>query len=246
MHTPQNTSYNKWTKINKKKKITSRITWSHWNYWIYDLLVSIPSTRSQPNKSFSNHYWMLHSHIHLWNWSLLLHIWIFTIQEYTFEAKEGNRRNDWGKSSQTIVDVSWWTRRIREKQSHKRSSQICFLLLHQSGHNIFKKTILVTAASGVAATLINGDTLHKSCFLNNKELNDKVDEFKQVRMIIVDEVSLLSQQTINYLTIISEFFAVIKMNYQDKLFLVECTSSFQGILDNLNLLGPTLHLFTIT
>ena len=62
-----------------------------------------------------------------------------------------------------------------------------------------KKTILVTAASGVAATLINGDTLHKSCFLNNKELNDKVDEFKQVRMIIVDEVSLLSQQTIKLL-----------------------------------------------
>ena len=59
-----------------------------------------------------------------------------------------------------------------------------------------KRTILVTACSGVAATLIHGQTLHSATFLNKNIQNiDKDDKLKFqncVRMLVIDEISLLS------------------------------------------------------
>ena len=56
-------------------------------------------------------------------------------------------------------------------------------------------TILVTATSGVAATLINGETIHRACHLNRKKplTEEQCDAFKQVRLIIVDEISMASE-----------------------------------------------------
>jgi energy-coupling factor transporter ATP-binding protein EcfA2 len=59
-----------------------------------------------------------------------------------------------------------------------------------------KRTILVTACSGVAATLIHGQALHSAIFLNKSIQNiDKDEKLKFqncVRMLIVDDISLLS------------------------------------------------------
>ena len=67
-----------------------------------------------------------------------------------------------------------------------------------------KKTILVTACSGVAATLIHGQTLHSATFLNAQIRNIDPDEkaiFKNcVKMIIVDEISMLSGTEIKALS----------------------------------------------
>jgi hypothetical protein len=62
-------------------------------------------------------------------------------------------------------------------------------------------TILVTATSGVAATLINGETLHRACYLNRKKplTEEQCDAFKQVRLIVVDEISMASDNLLVYL-----------------------------------------------
>ena len=58
------------------------------------------------------------------------------------------------------------------------------------------RTILVTACSGVAATLIGGQTLHSATFLNMKrkniDLDDKHAFQNSVRLLIVDEISMLN------------------------------------------------------
>ena len=58
-----------------------------------------------------------------------------------------------------------------------------------------RNTILVTACSGVAATLIHGQTLHSATFLNTNIRNIDTDEkakFRNcVKMVIVDEISML-------------------------------------------------------
>ena len=58
-----------------------------------------------------------------------------------------------------------------------------------------RRTILVTACSGVAATLIHGQTLHSATFLNWKLQNIDVDEKAKfqnsVKLMIVDEISML-------------------------------------------------------
>jgi hypothetical protein len=49
--------------------------------------------------------------------------------------------------------------------------------------------IVVTALSGVAATLINGETLHSTAKLNCKTINvDHIAEWKPARLLIIDEI----------------------------------------------------------
>ena len=63
-----------------------------------------------------------------------------------------------------------------------------------------KNTILVTASTGVAATHINGQTLHSACYLGTKETTeDQIRQFSNVRLIIVDEISMISKQTLTTL-----------------------------------------------
>ena len=67
-----------------------------------------------------------------------------------------------------------------------------------------KRTILVTACSGVAATLIHGQTLHSATFLNSKIKNIDEDEKAKfqncVKLLIVDEISMLSGAEIKALS----------------------------------------------
>ena len=53
-----------------------------------------------------------------------------------------------------------------------------------------KRMIVVTALTGVAATLIKGETLHSAAkFCNKKVSTDHIDEWKNTRLVIVDEIS---------------------------------------------------------
>jgi hypothetical protein len=63
-------------------------------------------------------------------------------------------------------------------------------------------TIQVTAVSGVAATLIHGETLHSACCLsyNIQNINEKmVENFEDVRLLIIDEISMADSSNIRKL-----------------------------------------------
>lgn len=66
-----------------------------------------------------------------------------------------------------------------------------------------KYTILVTASTGVAATLIRGQTVHKACMIDREseqQINQNATQpFDSVRLIILDEISMVSQATLTKL-----------------------------------------------
>ena len=55
-----------------------------------------------------------------------------------------------------------------------------------------KQTIVTTAMSGVAATLLFGETMHRACDLCRKVTQNDVDSWKNSRMLIIDEISFAS------------------------------------------------------
>jgi hypothetical protein len=58
------------------------------------------------------------------------------------------------------------------------------------GYEFDKRMIVVTALTGVAATLINGETTHSAAKLNCKKLlPEHILEWKKTRLVIIDEIS---------------------------------------------------------
>jgi thymidine kinase len=56
-----------------------------------------------------------------------------------------------------------------------------------------KRMIVVTALTGVAATLINGETTHSAAKLNYKNItHEHIEEWKHSRLVIIDEISFAS------------------------------------------------------
>ena len=64
-----------------------------------------------------------------------------------------------------------------------------------------KNTIIVSAMSGVAATLLHGRTTHSSCCLCRKPTTDDLNAWKECRMLIVDEISFAAQEDIETLDV---------------------------------------------
>ena len=57
-----------------------------------------------------------------------------------------------------------------------------------------KYTILVTASTGAAAILIKGNTVHSACSLYKKIITEEErEQFKHVRLLIVDEISMIDK-----------------------------------------------------
>jgi predicted GTPase len=53
-----------------------------------------------------------------------------------------------------------------------------------------KRMIVVTALTGVAATLINGETMHSAAKLNYKNItSEHIDEWHKAHLLIIDEIS---------------------------------------------------------
>lgn len=66
------------------------------------------------------------------------------------------------------------------------AKEYCSLL----GHPFTQRTIIITAMSGVAATLLHGETTHSALGLNRKTLDtDQVEAWSDTRLIFVDECS---------------------------------------------------------
>ena len=64
------------------------------------------------------------------------------------------------------------------------------------GHPFTTRTIVITAMSGVAATLLHGETTHKALGLNCKTVADKedmIEAWSDARLVIIDEVSFGTQ-----------------------------------------------------
>lgn len=63
-----------------------------------------------------------------------------------------------------------------------------------------KRTIVVTAMTGCAATLLNGETAHGALKLNTKTKNldqDDIDGWRRTRLLIIDEISFASQDVMD-------------------------------------------------
>ena len=71
------------------------------------------------------------------------------------------------------------------------ASDFCRLL----GHPFTNRTIIVTAMSGVAATLLKGETAHMVMGLNRDSVQlEESDEWLDARLVIVDEISFASAE----------------------------------------------------
>ena len=63
------------------------------------------------------------------------------------------------------------------------------------GHPYTSRTIVVTAMSGVAATLLHGETTHKLLGLNRSGItSDEQDAWADTRLLIIDEISFASRK----------------------------------------------------
>ena len=66
---------------------------------------------------------------------------------------------------------------------------------HLPNTHFTSKTIVVTAMTGVAASIIRGTTTHSSLYLNNKHiLGEHVELWEETRMVLVDEISFASKE----------------------------------------------------
>ena len=78
-----------------------------------------------------------------------------------------------------------------------------------------KRTIVITAMTGCAATLLNGETAHGAFKLNSKKVDAQEEqEWKNTRLVFVDEVSFSSKEE------------VIQMNNKLQLFKGDRSNAF--------------------
>ena len=76
------------------------------------------------------------------------------------------------------------------------SKEFCELL----GHPFTLRTIVVTAMTGVAATLLHGETTHMSMGLNRSSVTaDMIEAWSDTRLVIVDECSFASEEQLTKL-----------------------------------------------
>jgi flagellar biosynthesis GTPase FlhF len=74
-------------------------------------------------------------------------------------------------------------------------------------------TIVVTAMSGVAATLLMGETTHSALQLNKKDIDcETVEKWQDTRLVIIDEISFAS---VNDLKKIYKNICILKQNLQE-------------------------------
>ncbi len=62
-------------------------------------------------------------------------------------------------------------------------------------------TFLFTAYTGAAALLIGGTTISRTAYLNQKRpiCNDDIKEWKDVQILVIDEVSFMGDSTLQML-----------------------------------------------
>lgn len=105
------------------------------------------------------------------------------------------------------------TRRRKEKQlvcllygpgGSGKSACVDLLMLYakeycenfENGFNFTTQTIVVTALTGVAATILKGETVHTALHLNSRKLDiEHIEVWEATRMLIIDEISFCDKKT---------------------------------------------------
>ena len=67
------------------------------------------------------------------------------------------------------------------------------LLCNKLGVKFTKRSIVITAVTGLAAVTIHGETIHSECNLCGKKRTDADDNWKNKIMVIVDEISFITK-----------------------------------------------------
>ena len=66
---------------------------------------------------------------------------------------------------------------------------------YMEDYTFTSRTIIVTAMTGVAATILLGDTTHSAVYLNRKQIKaEQIEAWKETRLLIIDEISFASKQ----------------------------------------------------
>ena len=82
------------------------------------------------------------------------------------------------------------------------AQQFCFEFCRAVGIQWEENTFLFTAITGCAAALFDGVTLHRAAFLNTADKNvtkDMIEKWKNVKLLIIDEVSFTTVDQMNKL-----------------------------------------------
>jgi hypothetical protein len=87
----------------------------------------------------------------------------------------------------------------------------CKNFCHNLGAAFTKRTIVITALTGTAAATIGGETTHSACglFKDNDNLADETIEWTDSYLVIVDEVSFASKET---MMLINEKMRALRQN----------------------------------
>ena len=77
--------------------------------------------------------------------------------------------------------------------------EYCQKLCAEINMKFTKRTIVVTALTGAAAVSIFGETTHAACHINGRVNSDHIDEWSDTYLVIVDEISFASEDTLKKL-----------------------------------------------
>jgi hypothetical protein len=107
-----------------------------------------------------------------------------------------------GGQDQLLMILTWPARSGKSK-TMRMAEQFCYEFCVAVGVMWCDRTYLCTAYTGSAPSLIGGVTISKAAYINqNKQLSaDDINEWKDVRILVIDEVSFMSNnilKTLNY------------------------------------------------
>ncbi len=81
------------------------------------------------------------------------------------------------------------------------------------GHPFTSRTIIITAMSGVAATLLHGETTHSVIGLNRTNVQEEeIEAFADARLLIIDEISFASKR--DFQKLYSRCQKLMRQNYK--------------------------------
>ena len=141
----------------------------------------------------------------------------FVLSFYSDDTDDGEVGRGFHTQNQTYINEKRCLEVLVEERKRQSKQLIC--LLHGPGgsgkttaidllmeyaqeycsfmehYEFTSRTIVVTAMTGVAATLLLGETTHAAVYLNQKKAitSEQVDHWKDTHLLIIDEISFASK-----------------------------------------------------
>ena len=68
----------------------------------------------------------------------------------------------------------------------------------ETDYKFTPQTIVITALTGVAASILQGETVHSRLYLNRNNItHEQIELWEETRMVIIDEISFADRKTVN-------------------------------------------------